>query len=237
MLISNNEVDSMFHVLKKISQIILVLIAASLTSCASLNDQYPATSADGLKRIESKYVDAVYWDTGATLSSYERVQILDVNVAFEKDWLRDYNRDVRGLRGRADQSDMDRIKKALASEFVRVFTKELQEKGGYEITDQPAANVLQLSPSIVDLDVTAPDLMIAGRTTTYTAEAGEMTLVMDLYDSVSGAKIGAVFDRKRSRDWGNFRISNRVTNKSEADIILRKWARLLVDALDEAHGK
>ncbi len=227
----------MFYVLKKISQILFLLIAASSTSCASLNDQYPATSADGLKRIESKYVDAMYWQDGATLQSYERVQILDVSVAFKKDWLRDYNRDVPGLSGRADQSDMDRIKQSLAYEFVRVFTKELQEKGGYEIADKPAENVLQLRPAIVDLDVAAPDLKTAGRITTYTAEAGEMTLVMDLYDSASGAKIGTVIDRGRSRDRGSFRISNSVTNKSEADIILRKWATLLVNALDEARAK
>jgi len=44
-------------------------------------------------------------------------------------------------------------------------------------------------------------------------------------------------DEKSARDAGYMRISNSVTNKSEADRILHKWAKLLVEKLDKVNGK
>ncbi len=46
-----------------------------------------------------------------------------------------------------------------------------------------------------------------------------------------------VVGEKSARAAGYMRISNSLTNKSEADRILRKWAKLLVEKLDKVHGK
>jgi hypothetical protein len=209
----------------------VVLVAFSAAGLAK--DKFPDVTEDGLNRVKSKHVDAVYWQDGASLAQYSRVRIDDVSVAFKKDWLRDYNRNVRGLSGRADEEDMARIKTKLGEEFVRVFSKELAE-AGYEVTDAGGEDVLVLKPDIVDLDVNAPDIKTPGRSTTYTTEAGEMTLNVSLYDAMTGSKIGQIIDRKRARDRGRITISNSVTNLQEANIILRKWAGLLVRSLDEA---
>jgi len=63
-------------------------------------------------------------------------------------------------------------------------------------------------PAIINLDVNAPDTPRAGRTRTYAESAGEMTLYIELYDSV--------------------------TNKKAAEKILKGWASILLEALDEA---
>ena len=94
-----------------------------------------------------------------------------------------------------------------------------------------------LRPAIIDLDVTAPDKMTAGRTRAYTASAGSMTLYMEVYDSVTSEILGRVSDAEAARDRGMMSVSNRVTNKAEGDRILRKWSRILVDKLDAVHGK
>jgi hypothetical protein len=60
---------------------------------------------------------------------------------------------------------------------------------------------------------------------------------MEFYDSLTSAIMGRVVDAEAGRDLGGIRISNRVTNIVEADRILRKWADILRQKLDQVHGK
>ncbi len=221
----------MKNIVTRTAILFLCMIAFSGTAIAK--DKFPAVTEDGLNRVESKHVDAVYWQDGATLEPYTQVMLVDCSVAFKKNWKRDYNRDQRSLQNQVRDSDMDRIKNALSAAFNEEFTKVL-EKGGYEVVQNTGENVLLLRPAIVNLDVTAPDLKTASMSRTYSATAGEMSLYMELYDSTTNAKIGQVLDTQTAGDEGTFRISNSVTNRSEANRVLSKWAGLLVSALDEA---
>jgi len=210
-----------------------VLLAAG---CTTTGDDLPAVTSDGLVRVDSKKVDAVYWQEGATLAGYDAVAITEAPVSFRKDWMRDYNRDRMGASDRVRESDMERIKRELSNAFQAEFSKVLTERG-YSVVDTTGENVLLLRPAIVDLDVTAPDLRTAARTTTYTADAGQMTLYMELYDSVTGDKIGEVADKQGGRSTGRLEWSSSVSNRAEANRILRRWANLLADALDEANNR
>ena len=221
-----------------VKKVILTLVSAlslSFAGAAMAKDDMPDRTEDGLTRIDSKNVDAVYWREGATLQEYNKVLIMEPQVAFKKNWQRDYNRTATpGISRRVNSDDMERIKAALAGEFNSVFTEVLTE-AGYDVVDQPAEDVLVLRPAIVNLDVTAPDLESGVRDRTYTTSAGSMTLYMDFFDSVTGSKIGTVIDAKRARDTGMMTYSSSIKNKQDARIILRKWSGLLADALDEAH--
>jgi hypothetical protein len=149
--------------------------------------------------------------------------------------MRDQNRSRASLSNKVSQSDMDKISQALSKEFTVIFTEQLQEKGEYEIVDSAGDDVLTLRPAIVDLDVTAPDISSANMSRTYVTSAGQMTLYLELIDSATGDVIGKAVDRQHARrNSGQISYSNRVTNKAEADRILRRWASLLRDALDDA---
>jgi hypothetical protein len=183
----------------------------------------PKTTDDGLELVEHTKLRAVYMKPGASLAQYDRVAILDCFVSFKKNWQRDYNDQAVGLEDRVSQKDMDEIKQRLADEFKQVFTKELEDKG-YEVVTGGAKNVVVLRPAIINLVVTAPDTMSPGMEQTFVASAGEMTLYMELYDSLTSDLIARVIDPEAARDEGGFGMSNRVTNKADADRILRKWA-------------
>jgi hypothetical protein len=128
---------------------------------------------------------------------------------------------------------VEKIKQRLADEFHAVFTESLVE-GGYPVVDQAAEDVLLLRPAIINLDVNAPDTPRAGRSRTYTDSAGEMTLYVELYDSVTGDLIAKAVDRRVDRNSGYYTWSNSVTNRAAADRILKGWAEILVTALNEA---
>jgi len=93
--------------------------------------------------------------------------------------------------------------------------------------DHTGDDVLIVRPALINLDVTAPDVQSASMTRTYVSSAGSMTLYMELYDSVTGDIIAKVMDPEASDRGGIGMAANRVTNKAEADRILRKWAALL----------
>jgi hypothetical protein len=192
----------------------------------------PATTEDGLTKLESKRVDVLYWRPGASLAPYKRIALLDCQVSFRKDWQEDQNSERRGVE-RVTAEDMERIQTLLAEEFRKEFTRELQERGGYEIVDVVGEDVLVLRPAIVNLDVAAPDLPTASRTRSFVASPGQMTLYMELFDSATKSLIGRAIDNRQGMDTGGFQISNSVTNRAEADRILRAWATTLREALDD----
>ncbi len=216
----------------------VLLFALGLCGLAGVSvakDDLPATTPDGLKRIETKDVDAVYIQDGATLEPYKRVYLVECAVAFRKDWERDYNRNVARVSGRVSDDDMQRIQSELSDEFAKVFKRELEE-GGYEVTTDLESDVLILRPAIVNLNPVAPDLDTAGMSYTIVQSAGSMTLYMELYDAGTNAKIAMVMDA-RADPGGMSERASRVTNKSAADRMLRHWAVRLVKALDVAGGK
>ncbi len=204
--------------------------AALLVSALSLAAEPPAVSHDGLELVPDAKAQLLYRRPGATLAGYTKVALLDCTVAFRKNWQRDQSSSGQ----RVSSADMDRIRKSLAEEFRKVFTEELG-KGGYAITEQTGDDVLVLRPAIVDLDVTVPDLKSAARGRSFSTTSGQMTLFMELYDGGTGEIIARAVDRQKARDNGRMMWQNSVTNRAEADRVLRKWAVLGREALDRAH--
>ena len=226
--------------LKKIVSFTLATTIAVIFTSALLSlpvfakEELPEVDSDGLHLVKSSKVRAAYIKPGTDLSQYSKVMLIDCYVDFVKDWEKNYNLDQIGLSGRIRDKDAEAIKKRLAEEFNKVFTKELTEKG-FPVVDAAGPGVLLLRPALINVDVAAPDIMTAGIQNTYVRSAGAMTLYMEMYDSATSTLIARVVDPKADDD-GFAKQANRVTNKAAADRILRYWAGLLAKHLDdEAH--
>jgi Protein of unknown function (DUF3313) len=141
-----------------------------------------------------------------------------------------------GLNQRVTTADMDRIKSELAAEFKKVFTQELQKNGGYQVVDVAAPDVLVLRPALVNLRVTAPDLMSAGMSTVVVSSAGQMTLYLELWDSSTNTIIARVIDPGSNVNYSRNMVANRVTNTDEARRVLQSWAQSLRRHLDAVHA-
>jgi hypothetical protein len=201
------------------------------------HNDLPEVSHDGLELRENSDLRVVYVKPGATLEPYKRIALLDCFVSFKKNWQRDYNAQARGMGQRVSKKDMERIQRDLAAEFRKVFTKELETDGGYEIVDEGAEDVLILRPAIINLDVTAPDTRAPGMNRTIVSSAGSMTLYLELYDSLTNDIIARVIDPRADRGrGGGAQLGNSVSNKAEAARILRRWADILRDHLDAARA-
>jgi hypothetical protein len=213
-----------------VSLLCVGLLAPPLAPAASKAVE-EAMSADGLQKTKVKGIDLVYARPGASLAAYSKVRIGPVSVAFRKD----FDPAKPGSRMKYAPEELDRIRTGVARIVQEEFVRELG-RGSYATVEAAGPDVLDVRASIVDLYVNAPDTMDAGRSRTYTINAGEMTLVMELVDSMSGEVLARVYDRREARDTGRLTWTNSVTNQAEAANAARAWAKILRTRLDAARG-
>lgn len=205
-----------------------VLVSIGLLAVATFavaKNDFPAVSHDGLHLMPDTKLRAVYMKPGADLSEYDKVYLVDAYVAFAKNWKRDHNNE-EAFDQRINDKQMKEIRERVAKGFAKEFTEVLSTKGGHQVVTEGGEGVLVVRPAIVNLDVTAPDLM-SPETTSVVASAGSMTLYMELYDGKTQAIIARVIDPEAADNAGLARVANRVTNTQDFERVIRRWAEIL----------
>ena len=219
----------------KLRMPINVLLIASFIVMSSLciaEEERPESTIEGLQLIEDSNLALVYAQPGIDWGQYSKIYLDDPYIAFKENWQHDQN---RLDPGKISSDDMAKIKAELSLLFMEVFSETLEE-GDYELVFEAGDDVLRIRPAIIGLDIVAPTNSSPGITHTYAESAGEMTLYLELYDSVSGDLIAKALDRKEDRKTGYFEWQNRITNRAAANRILKVWANVLKEGLDDARS-
>ena len=213
-----------------------VLVFGLLGACATT--ELPATSPEGLVLQPDSKVGALYVKPGVSLAGYSDYGITACDVAFRKNWLRDQNSDMLDITDQVTQRDVDRIKDSLSEQCESAFRAALGESPAYNVVEEfdDGEEVLVLHPSIVNLDISAPDTMSPGRSRTYTTSAGEMTLVLEMLDATTGELLVRAIDKRRGIEAARLEWTNSVTNRADASRVLKNWAGQLRSALDKARA-
>jgi hypothetical protein len=209
-----------------LKRVLVSMMVVLLAACAtSQQSGYPPVSTDGLQLMPHSTLAAVYVKPGADLSQFDKLALLDTYVAFAKNWQRDYNEQAT-FEDQVTDKDMQQIRQKVAQEFSRELTKVLTADGRQFVTTG-GSGVLILRPAIVNLQITAPDLMTPGMEQTFVASAGSMTLYLELLDGKTGDLIARVIDPEAADDAGMAEVANAVTNTADFDRIVQRWAQLL----------
>jgi hypothetical protein len=203
-----------------------------VAGCSGFGSREPA-QWDGLVQQRNARLGALFVKPGADVSSFHNVLIDPVEVRFAQSW--DPNRSASSPGRRLDARDLASIQTRLAELTRETFAEELG-RAGYAIVEAPGYETLRLTVAIVDLSVTAPDTMAAGRSTTFTADAGRATLVLELRDSVTGEVLARAVDTRTARGAGPVTLSSRTTNTAAARRVVRIWASGLRQALTEMYA-
>jgi hypothetical protein len=191
----------------------------------------PAAAAwDGLVEVKSKRMDVAFVAPGADFRAYTKLMLDPTEVAFQKDWMKDMN-DRRDLSRRVSDEQAGEMLQAARTNFAEVFS-EVFGKAGFTIVTAPGPDVLRVSPGVLNLYVNAPDVMSAGRSASYTANAGEATMVLELRDSQTNALLGRVLDRRETRESAGMQQATRVSNVADFRNLFRTWANLSVKGLE-----
>ncbi|NYT42255.1 DUF3313 family protein [Sphingomonas sp. R-74633] len=213
-------------------KLIAVLSAAALLSFANpalAQKKAAPENWDGMVKVKAKRVDLAYLLPNADFRGYTKVMIDPTQVSFRKNWQRDSNDMTAGTRVTDD--DARRILDEAQKGFNKILA-EAYQKAGYQVVTAPGADVLRLTPGLVDLDVEAPDTMSPGITRTYTHEAGGAIFVLEARDSLSNQLLGRAVDGQETSDFGPY-IRNRATNAGAFEQLFDEWAKISVKALAE----
>lgn len=210
----------------------LAVAAIGLSSLAGSSAlSKPPTSWDGLTQVKSKRLDLVYLQPGADFRGYTKVIVEPTEVAFAKNWQRDYNRDTRSLSGRVSDSDVQKAVvegvKAATDIFTEAFTK-----GGFAVVTEPGPDVLRVKTGIVNISVSAPDRPVAGRSYSFAGEAGYATLFVEARDSETGALLGRAVDQGIAGD-NSAAWRTAGSNRSDFRMLVQRWADISVRGMAE----
>jgi hypothetical protein len=206
------------------------LALAMLAAPLAAQDQ---GSWDGLIEVKASKFDDAFLMPGADFRSYDKVMLDPVEVAFRKDWMRNMN-DPRSIGRRMTSDDAQKILDTVKTDTRDTFA-EAFVKGGFQVADAPGEKVLRVQSSVINLYVNAPDTMSAGRSMSFTTEAGEATLVVELRDSMTNALMARVVDRRVAQNMGAMprmpTLTNSVTNRAEFERAAAAWASASVKGL------
>ncbi len=208
-----------------------VVVILAIVACSAAYAQGPPLTWDDLVAVKAKRLDAVYLLPGADFRAYTKVLLDPTEVAFKKNWLRDYNSSSVGLSGRISEADVQRAVETIRTKFGEIFAKAYGE-AGYGVVSAPGPDVLRVRTAVINLRVTAPDIRSAGRSYTFAREAGEATLVLEARDSLSGAILGRAVDRRLAGDTSTM-LRNSIRNRSDFSRLFTDWAKASVLGLAE----
>jgi len=216
-----------------IKRLLASVAAGVMLATAMVSPSHAAEEAtwDGLQKVKSKRLDTAYLLPGADFRGYTKVIIDPLEVAFRKNWERDMNRASRSARPRVTAEDAERIRTEMGEGFHEVLVEDFR-KAGYEVVTAPGPDVLRLTPGLVDVWINAPDTMQAGRSYTYTVEAGEATLALEARDSETGQLLGRAVDKRRTGDTGTWTWTTSVTNRAEFMNMFKQWSRILTNGME-----
>ena len=201
--------------------------------CASTSETLPTTTPDGLDLVRSDKHSAVYIKPEAQLDIYNEFAIVPCEVAYRKNWQRDYNSSHRSSGQQIKERDIDRMKRELGEECTAFFTDALSEEPLHNLVTewQQGQDVLLVRPNIVNLNITSPDVSSPSMTRSYSASAGSMTLYLELIDAETSEVLVRAYDSKADPD-SFVNYANKITNRQAADRMLKNWATRLREAMD-----
>ena len=205
-------------------RLFMAAVASAMLLAGSATAAKPPDTWDGLVKVKAKRLDIAYLQPGADFRGYTKVMLDPTEVAFAKNWQRDYNSSSgRDLSARVSDRDVqEAIVKGVAASneiFAEAWTK-----GGYAVVSQPGPDVLRIKTGIVNIWVNAPDKATAGRGISLAPEAGQATFFVEARDSITGALLGRAVDQRYAGDAGsNWRTS--VSNRGDFRDLVELWAR------------
>ena len=186
---------------QKLAIPVLMLI---LASCGS-------TTYESFRPIQDRDVDIAYVNVAADFSRYRRLMIDDMGIYYPEE-------------SNLSEADIQRVRAA----FQTAFRKQLE---GYEISTEPAADVMKVRASLVDLTgdpvIELPNI---SRDVNEILQPGKLTFMIELIDSKSDRVLARAADTEKTPELDQ--PENTDAASSEVLAAAEHWADLFRKFLD-----
>lgn len=201
-----------------------LMLIASLSAHAESSRDDASLSFDGMPRVESRYFAYVWAKPDAHFAGYKKLLVLPAEISYKR-------KSRKGASVTENFELTDAQMKRLREMLYEAFKKELVDKGGWEMTDQPGPDVMLVRGGLIDLVVNVPERH--GRVTYFVDTFGEATLVIEFYDSQTREILARVADRRAAKPFGN-QMGTDLEAPGEVRRAFGIWAKRLREGLDHA---
>ena len=206
-------------------------IAGLLLLSGAASIAKPPATWDGLVQVKSKRLDLVYLQPGADFRGYTKVMIEPTEVSFHKNWQKDFNRSNRSVSSRVSNDDVQDAITQGVTKATDIFA-DAWTKAGYAVVDAPGPDVLRVKTGVVNIWLNSPDVQRAGRSYSFSEDAGRATLFVEVRDSVTGALLGRAVDQKIVGD-NTIALRTSVSNRGDFRDQVKDWANISVRGMAE----
>jgi hypothetical protein len=205
-----------------------VLAALVWLAACSADPPPREITPDGLVRVPSRAEGGVYRSPGADFHRYKRLMIEPLTVEFLEGW--------RKQHPEVSDAEVRRIQVEAAQIFREAFTEVLIDEGPFELAEVREPDVFVVVPRMLDLDIPAPEADLDAGVQTYSPRPVAMQMTGELRDGVSGEILLRVimFDGEPYYMFGGIRRANRITTAHEIRVSLKRWSRLVLEAINVA---
>jgi hypothetical protein len=214
---------------------LLLVVAVALSGCASSHviDAGPEAqiSYDGLDRVDSSRVENFWARPDIDYASYTKIVLADPEIEF---------RDP----GRADSSGgstkefplSEADKKSLELTIKYIFLEELANNQYFTFVEEHGPDVLTLDVRLLDFVALVPKRVEPDDpSVVYFSSVGEMTLVVEAHDSITGEILARAVERRAAGIAAEGIHSSRRNGWAEINPLARHWAGIIRERLDQIH--
>jgi hypothetical protein len=207
----------------------LVVALLAYVSLPGIAFGQSSESPDGLVKVTPRRMELAWLRPGTDFRPYTKVIVDPTQVAFQPQWLKDYNLNA-GMGPRLTQEDAKKIMAVAQTNFDEVF-RDAFRKAGYEVVTTTGPDVLRVNSGVLDLMVNAPFGDSDGQTT-FIITAGQAALIVEVRDSTTNALLGRVADRRATQDLGR-QLATSTTNLYDFRQLFGLWSQICTTALGE----
>ena len=216
-------------------KILIMFAAMVIAGCSSA----PATiqegagaevSFDGLHVVDNSAFRQAWADPDIDFSRYSK--IMPGGAFFEYRAVKKTSRTTT-MRSSTSEFYIDEdAREKLKEEVSVIFNEELAKSTRFTVADAPGPDVLIIRGGLHDIVSFVPPEPI-GRGDIYLSSVGEITLILEVVDSMSGEVIARAVERRAAERSGGMAMrANTVTTWSEVRRLTRRWATTLRNGLD-----
>jgi hypothetical protein len=218
---------------------LFVLLAMISTGCSTppptiQEGPEAEVSFDGLHKIDNARFANAWANPSIDFSRYSKVMSGGAEFQF-----RAVEKTSRTTRARSSGNEFwisDANRERLKEETSTIFAEEIGNSTRFTVTDTKGDDVIIIRGAMLDIVSNVPPEMV-GRGDIFLSSVGEITIVIEVIDSMSNAIIFRGLERRIAAPTGTAIRSSPVTTWAEVRRLARRWANTLRDGLDSIPGE
>jgi len=187
----------------------------------------------GLVSVKNSRLSEVLVKPGLDLSAYSSVKTQAAE--FEYRDVAEQRNPQASRTGRVAYPMSESTRKEFEALVTEVFDKELPTSKHFPEVSEAGPGVLLLRGGFFDIvSFVPPDR--AAREAVFLSQIGSAILYLEVRDSVSGELLVRGIDRRAVEpNRATLKVNSRPVNKQETKRVIKRWAKILVNGLDELY--